>query len=332
ISAALALLALGLGQLNWLQAHGVSALTLAILLGIVAGNSFFSRMESACGPGVLFARQRLLRLGIVLYGLRLTLQDIAQVGVAGVLIDALVLSSTFALALLVGGKLLRLERATVLLIGAGSAICGAAAVLASEPVVRARNEQSSIAVSSVVLFGTLAMILYPLLYRLNLHWQLLQVSGPAFGIYTGSTIHEVAQVLVAARMIGADALDTAVITKMVRVMMLAPFLLMLSAYCQRRADGVATQARKLALPWFALAFVAVVVLNSIVNIPPAVRQALLELDTLLLALAMAALGLVTRLGSILAAGYRPLLLAGVLAVWLMLGGALINGVVLFWLK
>lgn len=325
LSAALALPAFGLGRLNWLQAHGISALTLAILLGIAAGNSFFPRMENACAPGVLFARQRLLRLGIVLYGLRLTLQDIASVGAAGVLIDALVLSSTFALALLVGGKLLRLERNVTLLIGAGSAICGAAAVLASEPVVRARNEQVGVAISGVVLFGTLAMFLYPLLYRLNLQWQLFQVSAPAFGVFAGSTIHEVAQVVAAARMTGEDALGSAVIAKMVRVMMLAPFLPMLSAYCKRTAgDKRSGQTQRLALPWFALAFVAVVVLNSVVTLPPDARQALQELDTLLLAMAMAALGLGTRLRSILAAGYRPLLLAGALAVWLLLGGALIN--------
>lgn len=334
LSAALAGLAYGLGQIPWLQAQGISALTLAILLGIVVGNSFFAQLETRCAAGVQFSRQRLLRLGIVLYGLRLTLQDIAQIGLAGVAIDALVLCSTFALALLVGRKFLKMERNTVLLIGAGSSICGAAAVLASEPLVRGKSEQVSVAVASVVLFGTLAMLLYPLLYRLNLHW-LLPVTPQAYGLYAGSTIHEVAQVMVAAKMVGEPALATAVIAKMLRVMMLAPFLLLLSAYCRRHGTtscAAPTQpGRRLALPWFALAFVAVVGLNSALRLPPAWLQQALALDTLLLAMAMAALGLGTRWRAVVAAGARPLLLAGVLAVWLLLGGALINRALTVWL-
>ena len=102
LTGALAAAALQLATLPWLAAHGISALTLAIVLGIVAGNVFYGRVAPSCGAGVAFSKQRLLRLGIVLYGLRLTFQDIGQVGVAGVVIDALVLCSTFALALVAG--------------------------------------------------------------------------------------------------------------------------------------------------------------------------------------------------------------------------------------
>jgi uncharacterized integral membrane protein (TIGR00698 family) len=145
--------AIPLSQLPWFARNGMSALTLAIVLGIIAGNSFYPRIASMAGSGVTFSKSMLLRAGIVLYGLRLTFSDIAHMGMAGVLIDALVLGSTFALACLIGTRWLGLDRKTAMLIGAGSSICGAAAVMASEPVIRARPDQVVVAVATVVVFG-----------------------------------------------------------------------------------------------------------------------------------------------------------------------------------
>ncbi len=329
-----------LGKLAWTQSHGLSALTIAIMLGIVLGNTLFPLLAPSCGAGVSFSRQNLLRLGIILYGLRLTFQDIRMVGIAGVAIDAVVLTSTFALAMVLGTKLFKLDRNTVILIGAGSSICGAAAVMATEPLVRGRAEQVTIAVSTVVVFGTLAIFLYPLLYRLNLHWQLLGTAPSEFGIYIGSTTHEVAQVVAAAKSINQDAANSAVIAKMVRVMMLAPFLILLSAYVardkKRRATAtlmVGTQAQsepagRLAIPWFAFAFIAVVGLHSTSLLPHAAVAEGIEIDTLLLAMAMAGLGLTTHVSAIRRAGVKPLMLGTLLFIWLVAGGAAINRVVM----
>jgi uncharacterized integral membrane protein (TIGR00698 family) len=340
ISATLAATAMALGRIGWLQDHGFSALTLAIVLGMLAGNTVYPRMAAASGAGVTFSKQNLLRLGVVLYGLRLTMQDIGHVGIAGVAIDALVLGSTFALACFIGTRWLGMDRKTAMLIGAGSSICGAAAVMAAEPVVRARAEQVTVAVATVVVFGTLAIFLYPALFELNQHWQLIPGGANGFGIYAGSTIHEVAQVVAAARSVGPQAADTAVIAKMVRVMMLAPFLIMLSAWLARddaharanqtrRAVSASAQApahekAKLAVPWFAFAFVGVVLFNSLRLLPSGVLALTTEVDTVLLAMAMAALGLSTHVSAIRKAGIKPLLLASILFVWLVVGGALIN--------
>jgi len=325
LSAIVAILAILLGSLPWLQSHGIGALTIAIVLGCVLGNTAYPHIAQQCGHGVGYSKQTLLRLGIILYGLRLTFQDIGQVGIAGVAIDALVLTSTFTLALLVGIKLLKMERDTVILIGAGSSICGAAAVMACEPVVKARAEQVTVAVSTVVVLGTLAIFVYPLLYRLNLHWQVVDNSASGFGVYIGSTVHEVAQVVATARSIGDDATNTAVIAKMVRVMMLAPFLLLLSTFLARSKKCAAPRnAPKVAIPWFAVAFIVIVGLHSIVPMPQAAITQLLNLDTLLLAMAMAALGLTTHVSAVRRAGYKPLILATSLFGWLIVGGALIN--------
>jgi uncharacterized integral membrane protein (TIGR00698 family) len=346
LSAVVAAIAIQAGKIEWLQAHGMSALTVAIVLGIVLGNTLYPRVAATSGAGVGFAKQKLLRLGVILYGLRLTLHDVGQVGLAGFLIDALLLSSTFGLALLLGTRLFGLDRATAMLIGAGNAICGAAAVMATEPLLRTRSEQVTVAVSTVVVFGTVAIFVYPALYDLNLHWHLLPAGPKAFGIYAGSTIHEVAQVFAAGHSISAATADTAVITKMVRVMMLAPFLIAVSGYLAHERDGAQGNEReaagagvigncsggKLSIPWFAFAFVGMVFFNSLDLLPHKVVVAAIDLDTFLLAIAMAALGLTTHLGAIRRAGMKPMLLGGVLFIWLVGGGALINSVVAGWVR
>ncbi len=242
------------------------------------------------------------------------------------LLDALMLASTFGLACLLGTRLFGLDRTTTLLIGAGSSICGAAAVMATEPVVRGRAEQVAVAVSTVVVFGTLGIFLYPVLFQLDQDWGLLPRAPGTWGVYIGATVHEVAQVVAAGRSIGIEAADTAVIAKMVRVMMLAPFLILLSAWlardkAHRRQHSGAT---KITIPWFAVGFVLVAGLNSLVSLPPALVSHVNDLDTFLLAMAMAGLGLGTHLSAIRRAGLKPLLLAALLFAWLVLGGGLLT--------
>jgi uncharacterized integral membrane protein (TIGR00698 family) len=329
LTAAIAVFATELSKLAWLQAHGFSALTLAIVGGMIAGNSFYARVAGISARGVAFSKQTLLRAGIILYGLRLTFQDIGRVGPVGIMIDAIVLSSTFALSWWAGTRLFGLNRRMAMLIGAGSSICGAAAVMATEPVVRGRSEEVSIAVATVVAFGTLAIFLYPALYQLNdrAHW--VSLTPFAYGIFTGSTVHEVAQVVAAGNAVAEAAANTAVITKLVRVMMLAPFLVLLSAYLSRHSEQGAAPADSRhswrgVIPWFALGFIAVAGLNSMAVLPHAVVSTAIDADTLILATAMAALGVSTQVSAIRAAGIKPLALAALLFGWLIFGGFAIN--------
>lgn len=320
LALALAGIALAAAELPFFASRGLGALTLAIVLGMVLGNSAYAHVAPACAPGIDWTRHWLLRAGIVLYGLRLTLQDVSQVGVAGVLIDVTVIGSTFALAVTLGRRWLGLDRETSVLIGIGSAICGAAAVLGAQPVVRARADQVATAISTVVVFGTLSMFLYP---HLLAPWQAWMGGTADFGVYVGSTVHEVAQVVAAAEAAGPQMIDSAVIAKMVRVMMLAPFLVLLSLAFARPAPA-RRAGRGIVVPWFAFGFIAVVAAHSVVRLPPTLHATLVQLDNLLLAAAMAALGLTTQISAIRRAGLRPLLLAAVLCVWLVVGGVGIN--------
>jgi uncharacterized integral membrane protein (TIGR00698 family) len=322
VTAALAAIGTALAALPAVQGLGLSALTLTILCGIVAGNTIFPRLAAHAAPGVDFSKGTLLRAGIVLYGFRITFQQIAAVGWPGLLIDAVMVGSTFTLATLLGTRLFRLDRQTSMLIGAGSAICGAAAVLAAEPVVRAQAHKVSVAVATVVIFGTIAMFVYPLLFP---H---LGLSPQQFGIFAGSTIHEVAQVIAAGKTVSESVAATAVIEKMLRVMMLAPFLLVLSATeCggAARMEGAGhTRRAHFRIPWFALLFIGVSAINSLQLLPGPWVTRINAVDGALLAMAMAGLGLRTHVGAIRQAGVKPLLLGGTLFVFLMSAGYALN--------
>jgi uncharacterized integral membrane protein (TIGR00698 family) len=318
LALAVALGSAGLLLAQWgpFQRAQISALTIAIVLGMLVGNSFGSKLPATLAPGVLIAQQKLLRLGVILYGLRISFGQIAAIGPAGLLIDVLIVVVTLGLASLIGRRVFGLDRDSALLTGIGSAICGAAAVLALERVLKPDPGKVAIAVATVVLFGTLDIFLYPWLYP---H---LGMDARQFGLFTGATVHEVAQVIAVGSAIDPATADSAVVVKLTRVMLLVPMLFYFGWLQAKAAKSTGADRAKIALPWFALAFVAVSAINSLITFPPDIKGALLTLDTLLLAAAMAALGLETRFAKLRALGPKPLLLAAVLWFWLIGAGVL----------
>lgn len=322
----IALMTVGFLQLAALPSvarMGLGSLTLAMVGGALLGNTLYPPLQRYCDEGVNWAKHHLLRLGIVLYGFRLSLQHIAALGISGLVIDALVLTSTFLLACYLGKTLLGLDDKTVYLIGAGSSICGAAAVLATAPTVKAEGDSVAIAVATVVIFGTIAMFLYPCLYSLAVTGDYLPISPQTFGVYIGSTVHEVAQVVAAGHSLSPEVENTAVISKMLRVMLLAPFLMLLGGFLQRRTSS-STEKTPMAFPWFAVGFISVAGFNSLHWLPDTWLTTVNQIDNLLLAMAMGALGVTTRFSAVRRAGTKPLLLALLLFIWLIVGGAGIN--------
>ena len=200
------------GRSAWAAQAGFSLLTLAIVIGMLAGNTVYPRVAVRCHAGMLFCKGPLLRLGIMLYGFRLTLGQVLDVGLASFAADALMLASTFLLTCWLGLRWLKMERQTVLLMGAGSSICGAAAVIATAPVLRAGADRVAVAVATVVIYGTAGIFLYPQMHA----WHWWPLSDGQFGVYIGSSVHEVAQVVAAGKAINAAVADIAVTTKMIR--------------------------------------------------------------------------------------------------------------------
>lgn len=324
---AVAGLALVLADHPAVSRYGLSALTLAMCAGMIAANTMPRHWLMPLAPGMQFARHHLLRLGVALYGLRLTFGAIAALGMGGVIVPLVMLVATLLFGTWVGSSFFGLSRREAILVSAGSAVCGAAAAIAVSSVVRTDDRQTAVAVATVVLFGTLGMLLYPWLYEIaTQHWY-LAITERAFGIFTGATLHEVAQVIASGKMVSDATADAAVVAKMVRVLALGPLLLVMALWPRGGGAKSAGGAPKLqslwkSVPWFALGFVAVMALNSAAMVPAAWKPGLVALDNWLLACAMLAIGLHTRIGDLLRAGRKPLALAAVLFVFLMVGGAL----------
>ena len=318
--AAIAAAAWGFIQWDEVRQYGVSSLTLAILIGVVLGNVLPALGKGRFRPGLGFAQRRLLRVGVALYGFNLSVQQIVQVGSTGILVDLVMVTSTLLVGGLLGRRLLGMDRETVLLASAGSAICGAAAIVATVPMLRSDQEtvaeKSAVAVATVVLFGTLAMLVYPVIHA----WLGDDVFD--FGIYVGSTVHEVAQVVAIGSAIGEDVAGSAVIVKMIRVMLLVPFLLAVGLFFSDRSDSA--EKRSLPIPWFAVMFVVLAGVNSLQILPAPLVDALRLAGVLLLTVAMASLGVDTNLARMGAAGVKPLLLGAGLFVHLVLTGGVVN--------
>ncbi|MDD3342156.1 MAG: YeiH family protein [Sulfurospirillaceae bacterium] len=296
---------------------GISPLIIGIVLGMVYANTLRNKLPKEWVAGIIFSTKTVLRTGIILYGFRLTFQNIETVGLAGIFTSIMVVSSTFVIGYFVGTKILKLDKETTILTSAGSSICGAAAVLATEPVINAEAYKSAIAVSTVVVFGSIAMFLYPFVYHLGI----VPLSPEAMGMYIGGTIHEVAHVVAAGNAIGSETAEPAVIVKMIRVMLIAPFLLVLGFWLSKAAlKGTTKHKTKINIPWFAVFFILVAGFNSFHLLPDVAITKINALDTFLLTMAMSALGMETSVNKFQNVGMKPLYLAGILFLWLIFGG------------
>ena len=309
-----------LSEFSFFKDLAISTLIIGILFGMLYANSIKKYFPQSFDKGVAFCTKTLLRTGIVLYGFRLTFQNLEEVGFSGVFTAFLIVSSTFIIGYLFGTKVLKLDREITILTSAGSAICGAAAVLATESVLKSPAYKSAIAVSTVVVFGTIAMFLYPFLFKLGI----LNLSDSNMGIYIGATLHEVAHAVGAGEALGENVSSNAVIVKMIRVMMLAPFLIILSIWLLKTAvnstiDNKDTKA-KIIIPWFALMFIVVVAFNSFDLLSLQIVESINYLDSFILTVAMTALGMQTSFDKFKNVGLKPIYLASVLFLWLIFAG------------
>lgn len=312
-----AAVATALSTLPFFQHLSLSPLVVGILIGIVFANTLGRYLPEEWRSGLKFCSKRILRIGIIFFGFRLTLADVAQVGLSAVALDIFIVCSTIGLGLLVG-KWLNMDKETTLLTSSGSAICGAAAVLGAEATLKSEAYKTAVAVSTVVLFGTLSMFLYPVLYRNGF----FPLSTHEMGLYTGSTVHEVAHVVGASNAMGKEVAEVAVIVKMIRVILLVPVLLVFSWSARSRSENVAPDQRRLVIPWFALLFLLAIALNTLLSLSPAVTEPIKTVDNFALTMAMTALGCETTIDKFRQAGWRPFVLALVLYLWLVFGGLL----------
>lgn len=312
---------------HYIAALGISPLIVGIVLGMVYGNTLRLHLPVYWLPGIIFSSKSLLRAAIVLYGFRLTYQDIFVVGMDGVLIAVVMLSTTFIGGTWLGTRVFGLPYNLAILTAAGSSVCGAAAVLATEPVLNAKAHESSVAVGTVVVFGTLAMFVYPMLFNSGM----LGMSAEEYGMFAGGTLHEVAHAVAAGQAVSAEAANTAVIVKMMRVMLIAPLLIGLGWWLVRNPESGAKPSGKYQMrtfPWFAVLFLVCIGINSLGIIPKPAVESINTLDTFMLTMAMCALGMETSLEKVRSVGPKPFLLAGLLSLWLAIGGYMVTKLIL----
>lgn len=278
---------------------GASPLLIAILLGAVWRNTL--NVPAILMPGVTVSSKKLLRTGIVLLGLQLSLSQILGLGPGVLLVVVLSVGVTFGAALLMG-RWLGIELPQRLLIAAGFSICGAAAVAAAEGATKAKQDQVATAIGLVVLFGTLMIPLVPALGAL------LGMNDESIGMFIGASIHEVAQVVAAGGAVSSSALAVAVTVKLARVVTLAPIVAGVSIYMRKKHN--VTEAKKPPLvPLFVVGFIAMMLLRTTGAVPANLLEVAASAQTFLLAASMFGLGLGVHIKGLMHSGSRSLVLA-----------------------
>lgn len=295
----------------------VSALLFAILLGAVLGNLL--RVPVRFGPGVGVAGKRILRAGIVLLGLQLVLGDLLELGLGMVAVAAVVVTIGLVGTVLLG-RSMGIPTHQRLLIACGFSICGAAAVAACDGVIDAKDEDVATGIALVVLFGTVMIPVVPVLVAV------MQLGPELGGLWAGAGIHEVAQVVAAAGIIGGGALKGAVIVKLTRVLMLAPVMAGLGVLQRRTTTSPSHVKPPPLVPLFVVGFLVMVLVASLRLLPAPALEVAAVVQTACLAIAMFALGLGVRVKSLIKVGPKPLVLG--LASTVLVAGVALGGVLL----
>jgi len=278
----------------------------AIVIGVVW--AVVRRPGARFAPGIATATKPLLQLAIVLLGARMSLTQVAAVGLESlpVMLSSLVVCLVAAWLI---GRAMRVERNLRVLIGVGTGICGASAIAAVAPVIGAAAAEVSYAVSAIFLFNVAAVLIFPWIGHA------LGYDPHTFGLLAGTAVNDTSSVVAAASVFGTAALGFAIVVKLVRTLALIPITIGLSVVEARRNGGTERmrpwQVLRL-VPWFLIGFLLVVVVNTIVPLPPPAVDVLSTLATFLIATALAGIGLTTNAGAIRRAGWRPLVLGAVL--------------------
>ena len=297
------------------QTMVVSPLIVAVALGIVAGNA--SEMNFL-RPGMRFAASRLLRIGVVLIGLRLAFADLAAIGLPGLIVVLLVVAVTFFGAQWVGARM-GVSPNLALLIGTGYSICGVSAVAAMSGVVGADEEESAYAIGLVTLAGSLSILVLPLLGTL------FGMSTIEFGTWVGGAVHDVAQTVATASSRGDEALTSAIVVKLTRVALLAPLVVGVALAGRSRMSNPSA-VRPPLVPLFVAGFLIMVLIRSSGLIPDPWLEPIQQTERFLFTVSMVGVGFGVDLRRLAKLGGRPLALG--MVTWVLVAGMAYLGVMI----
>lgn len=302
LAAVIAAVSTLVGHAAPLLGSAMPAIVIGVLIAVVR------RPGPALKPGLTFASKKLLQTAVVLLGTQLSLGEVVRVGWESLPIMVSTLTVCLLTAWLLG-KAMRVDGELTTLIGVGTGICGASAIAAVSPVIRARNESIAYAVSTIFLFNVLAVLAFPPLGHL------LGFTQHEFGLFAGTAVNDTSSVVAAAGIYGSAALAFAVVVKLVRTLMIIPISVVLAVRTARRdAEGARLTPLGVVklVPWFLIGFLLASLLRTVGLVPDAALGPVSTTSLFLIAMAMAAIGLSTDLGSFRTAGVKPLLLGGIL--------------------
>ena len=311
----LALAGAGAGFVVHALVPGVPVVLVAIALGLLVANA--RAVPLAARPGLALASGTLLRVGIVLLGFELVLQDMLTLGARGLLVVVSVVVATF-FGTLWAGRRLGVSEGLSLLVATGFSICGVSAIAAARGVSDADEEEVTYAIALVTLCGSLAIVILPALRRI------LGLDEHDYGVWVGASVHDVAQVVATSSAVGGVAVATAIVVKLTRVLLLGPLIAWI-AWTEGRSAGVSP--RRL-VPPFVLAFVGAAALRSADVVPSRLLPVLADTKIVLLAIALFAVGARVELGRLLTVGGRPLVLG--LSSWVIVAAVAYAGVTVVW--
>lgn len=290
------------------------------VLGILSGMILaFWKRPAFFDAGIKYTSKKLLQYSIILLGFDMNLYDVFKVGRQTLALMGFTLTITFLTAF-VTGKLLKIDPKTNILIGVGTAICGASAIAATAPVIHADEEEVARAISTIFLFNVTAAFLFPFLGHI------LGLGDHAFGLWAGTAINDTSSVVAAGYTYSNEAGNLAVIVKLTRTLMIVPITLVLSVYTCRKSTGgqgdgkgnAGYQMRKI-FPWFIVGFVSASVINTFVTLPRGTGASVAQIGKFVIIMAMAAIGLNTNVIKLVKNGAKPILLG--LICWIILSGA-----------
>jgi uncharacterized integral membrane protein (TIGR00698 family) len=241
----LAWLAGQIAQLPFFSIMGI--MIISILLGALWSNTKSLTIPANATLGITFSSRTVLRAGIILLGFRLNLTDIMNAGISVLVIDMIVIAFTMFFILTLG-KVLKINSNLTTLIAAGTAICGAAAIVAVSPTLKSKQEQTAIAVSCIAILGTVGALLLIFLYPY------LPLTDTEYGVLVGATLHELAHVVAASVPGRAEGGDAAILVKLGRVLLLVPVIIIISLLINRKDKSREYTLKNLPIPWFILGF------------------------------------------------------------------------------
>lgn len=292
----------------------LSTLIIAIILGALIKNTV--GVPEKFEGGIKFCSKKVLRIAIVMLGFKLSFTQILKMGPKALIVILISTTSTILFTRYLGKKLNLKDNLTILL-ATGTSICGAAAIAAVNSIIKSDEEDIAYSIGVVTILGTIFMFIYPVIFKI------FNLNQKIYSLWTGSSIHEVAQVVAAGFAVSNDAGTYATIVKLTRVLFIIPITIILSIASSRK-DKSKFSLKNISIPYFVLLFLIVVIINSTIQIPKNILEFLVKIDGYLMTLAMAGLGLDLSIASMKNVGLKPLYLGIISSLFISLISFLIS--------